>query len=142
MTFAKAVRTCFQKYVTIEGRARRAEYWWFFLFMIAVSLVLSVVDSILFGPDFGILGSLFALGVFLPAICVAIRRLHDRDMSGWWALLYFIPVLGSLILLVVYALPGTSGPNRFGPDPLGGGGDGGHNDGDYATSSIPKSGRS
>lgn len=142
MTFNEAVRTCFQKYITIEGRARRSEYWWFFLFLIAMSLVLSFVDDLLFGPDFGILGSLFGLGVFLPAICVAIRRLHDRDMSGWWALLYFIPLLGSLILLVIYALPGTDGPNRFGPDPLGGGSDGGDDDAAYAASSIPKTGRS
>ena len=139
MTFTDAVRICFQKYVSIEGRARRSEYWWFFLFMILMSFVLSTVDSIIFGPDFGVLAPLFGLGVLLPAICVAVRRLHDRDMTGWWVLLYFIPLFGSLILLVLYALPGTDGPNRFGPDPLRNDGDDGNET--YSASSIPKSGR-
>ena len=121
MTFQDAVRTCFQKYVTISGRARRSEYWWWVLFVIAGSLAASVLDGILFGfgeNNANILEPLFGLAVFLPSLCAAGRRLHDRDMSAWWLLLMLIPVVGALILLVIYALPGTEGPNRFGPDPL------------------------
>ena len=47
------------------------------------------------------------------------RRLHDTDKSGWLILLGLIPLIGSIILLVFYVLPGTKGPNKFGPDPYG-----------------------
>lgn len=64
------------------------------------------------------------LAIIVPSIAVSIRRLHDRDMSGWWylglTLAGLIPIIGflaSIALLVLMALPGTPGPNRFGPDP-------------------------
>ena len=119
MNLSDAVRTCFRKYITIDGRARRAEYWWFFLFALIGNVIASVLDTVLFGMrDTQPLGILFSLAIFLPSLAVAIRRLHDRDMSGWWFLLNFVPLIGTLILLVIYALPGTGGPNRFGPDPI------------------------
>jgi uncharacterized membrane protein YhaH (DUF805 family) len=127
MGFQEAVRTCFEKYITISGRAPRSEYWWWIVFLIVANIVLGFLDGLVFGwseDSAAILGPLFGLAVFLPSICVAGRRLHDRDMSAWWLLLMLIPVIGSLILLVIYALPGTPGPNRFGPDPLGQGGGG------------------
>ncbi len=143
MSFTEAVRTCFQKYVTIEGRAGRSEYWWFLLFAFLGNLVFSLIDRIILGPEMSLLGFLFSLAILLPAITVAIRRLHDRDMSGWWILLNLIPLIGSLILLILYALPGTEGSNRFGPSPLSdengrNGSDGG---GGFSQSSIPRSGR-
>ena len=142
MSFVDAVRTCLNKYISIEGRARRSEYWWFFLFGLLGSFVASLVDRVAFGPDSGLFSGLFSLGILLPAICVAIRRLHDRDMSGWWFLLNLVPVIGALVLLVIYALPGTDGPNRFGPSPLAG--SNGRDDDDdagYSRSSIPRAGR-
>jgi uncharacterized membrane protein YhaH (DUF805 family) len=64
--------------------------------------------------------------MFIPNIAVTVRRLHDRDMSGWWYLGYivasFIPFLNIIALiafLVVMVLPGTPGPNRYGEDPKG-----------------------
>ena len=133
MDFQTAVRTCLNKYVTIEGRARRSEYWWFVLFNIGGGIILSIVDSVL---GIQLLNGLWTLALLLPSICVGVRRLHDRDMSGWWLLLGFIPVIGAIILIVWFASRGTAGPNRFGSDPL---------DGDdldamhepYARSSIP-----
>jgi len=71
----------------------------------------------------GLLG-LFALAVFIPNLAVVVRRLHDRDMSGWWLLGYvvasIIPILNiiaAIAMLVLMFLPGTAGPNKFGPDP-------------------------
>jgi uncharacterized membrane protein YhaH (DUF805 family) len=68
----------------------------------------------------------WALGVLIPSIAVTVRRFHDRDMSGWWYLGFIvasiIPLVGfvaTIALIVLMALPGTAGPNRFGPDPLG-----------------------
>lgn len=140
MTFGTAIRTCFQKYITVEGRARRAEYWWFLLFAVLGNFVTSLVDQLVFGPEATILAPIFGLGILLPAVCVAVRRLHDRDMSGWWILLNLVPLVGSLILLAIYALPGSEGRNRFGPSPLEGRGDDDPGEG-YSPSSIPRSGR-
>jgi len=67
---------------------------------------------------------LFFLAIVIPGIAVTVRRFHDRDMSGWWYLgfvvLGMIPKIGglfSLAMLVLMALPGTPGPNRYGADP-------------------------
>ncbi len=141
MTFAEAVRTCFQKYTTFEGRARRSEYWWFVLFSMIGSLAFSILDAVIFAAELGVFSPLFSLAIFLPGLCVAVRRLHDRDMSGWWVLLNLIPGIGFIILLVILIAPGTDGPNRFGPDPLRDAGDDDDDEGTYSTSSIPKSGR-
>ena len=143
MSFAEAVRTCFSKYTSVEGRARRSEYWWFLLFAFLGNLVFAAVDRGVFEQDVSVFGTIFSLAILLPAICVAVRRLHDRDMSGWWVLLNFIPLIGALILLIIYVLPGTEGPNRFGPDPLGGSGGGStppDDDRGFSPSSIPRSG--
>lgn len=115
MDIQTSIRTCFQKYADFSGRAQRSEFWWFALFSFVTSLILQAVDLAIGLP---ILGSLFALAVLLPSIAVGVRRLHDRDMVGWWYLLIFVPVVGALILLVIFCLKGTTGPNRFGPDPL------------------------
>ena len=89
MDFQTSVRTCFQKYVTFSGRAIRSEYWWFSLFLILASIVLGVVDSVLFGWEsmFSPLGDLFSLATILPSLAVTSRRLHDIDKSAWWMLL-------------------------------------------------------
>lgn len=140
MPFQDAVRTCFEKYIVISGRAQRSEYWWFALFTTVSNIVLGGFDSMLFGQEFGALQGLFSLLTFLPSICVGGRRLHDRDMSAWWLLVILIPFLGWLFLLVLFILPGTEGPNRFGPDPLGG-----HKPedlpDDFIQSSIPRTGK-
>ena len=75
----------------------------------------------------GILAILWFLAAFIPSLAVTIRRLHDRNLSGWWygglLIASFIPILnifagiGMLVMLVVLMLDGTDGPNRFGPDP-------------------------
>jgi uncharacterized membrane protein YhaH (DUF805 family) len=114
MDFAEAVRTGFSKYATFSGRAARPEYWYWALFVFAVSIVLAIIDSLVFGTGIGVLQSLFDLAVLLPGIAVAVRRLHDIDRSGWWLLLGLIPVVGEIILLVWFCLRGTQGANRFG----------------------------
>lgn len=131
MDFKTAVRTCFQKYVTFSGRASRSEFWWFSLFIVLGGVLLGVLDATLFGTvmmghgrasaytDFSPLSNLFSLATLLPSISVGVRRLHDTDRSGWWWWLWLIPLIGWIILLVWYATRGTSGDNRFGPDPLG-----------------------
>jgi uncharacterized membrane protein YhaH (DUF805 family) len=122
MGFGDALRTCWKKYGDFDGRAVRSEFWWWILFVtllqVAASIVLTVFLIVF--QDAGFLQWLgvmifmiVALALILPSIAVSVRRLHDRDLSGWWYLLGFVP-LGSIVLFVWYVLPGTPGPNRFG----------------------------
>lgn len=110
-----------KKYTLFEGRAGRPEYWYFFLFNIIIGIVLSIVDGITgtFSQDVGVglLGGVYMLAVFLPALAVTVRRLHDSDRSGWWALIALVPIIGGLVLLVFMMLSGTAADNRFGRSP-------------------------
>lgn len=115
------VKTVFRKYAVFEGRAQRAEYWYFVLFYIIVYTVLGFLDGSLTRagdePQWGLLTGVFALGTLLPSLAVSVRRLHDTNRSGWWLLLMFVPLVGQLVVLVFMILDGTHGDNRFGPDP-------------------------
>lgn len=101
-----------KQYINFSGRATRKHYWMFVLFNVVVFMVLSLILKI-FGTLGNILYVLCGLAVVLPALSIAVRRLHDIDFSGWWLLLVCIPFLGSLIVLVLLLLPGTQGANRF-----------------------------
>jgi uncharacterized membrane protein YhaH (DUF805 family) len=104
MTFADAIRACFSKYAAFNGRATRSEYWWWFLFTFFASLATEIISETL--------SALFSLGVLLPSLAVGARRLHDTDRSGWFLLLWFIPIIGWIILMV-WAVQESKEPNRF-----------------------------
>lgn len=116
MDFQTSVKTCFNKYADFTGRSRRSELWWFALFAFVLGLVTTALDAML--GTFGILNAIGSLAILLPSIAVGVRRLHDRDMVGWWYLIAFIPAVGAIALIIIFCLKGTEGPNRFGPDPL------------------------
>lgn len=128
MEFIPAVKQCFTKYVDFKGRAPRSEYWWFILFYLIVLITLVIIDAfipLLFSSSnivvfFGLFGlrSLFTLIVFLPYLALAVRRFHDRDKSGWWILIIFIPIIGAILFWIWIIQKGTSGDNQFGSDPL------------------------
>lgn len=119
MDFQTAIRTVLKdKYATFSGRAARSEYWWFALFSVIASSILTVIDTAIFGSDFGVLGPIFSIAVLVPSIAVGVRRLHDLGRSGWWLLIILIPLIGILILLYFFVQKGTDGPNEHGPDPL------------------------
>jgi uncharacterized membrane protein YhaH (DUF805 family) len=120
MGFGEAIQSGFRNYVGFSGRASRSEYWYWVLFAFLVGIAASIADASLGGgmSTVGILGGIVGLALLLPNIAIAIRRLHDRDKSGWWLLLVLIPLIGAIILIVWFVVRGTSGPNRFGPDPL------------------------
>lgn len=105
-----------QNYVGFGGRARRAEYWYFTLFVSIISYGIIFVDAAV-GAS-GILAFFVGLGFFLPNLAVSVRRLHDTDRSGWWLLILFLPLIGAIVVFVFYVLRGTAGENRFGPDPI------------------------
>ena len=112
-----------KKYAVFEGRARRKEYWMFFLFSVVIVTILTVIDEFmglkfeLGGENLGFLSTLYYLGIAIPYLAVIVRRLHDTDRSGWWILISLIPLIGGIILLVFTIIEGTKGDNRFGPDP-------------------------
>jgi uncharacterized membrane protein YhaH (DUF805 family) len=119
-----------KKYADFQGRARRSEYWLFYLFQIIVYVILMVLIGVtggfndaegagMFGSVFGILYILFALGLLVPNLAVTVRRLHDTDRSGWWIFISLVPFIGGIWLLVLTVLDGTPGTNKFGPDPKG-----------------------
>lgn len=136
MGFGEAVKTCFSKYATFSGRATRSEFWWFYLFTLIVGIVAAVIDS-LFGFNVtqvtGENGSITSfdsgypwaqvvayLALLLPMISVSVRRLHDRDASGWWWWLSVLCCIGTLVLIFAfYVQPTKPGPNKYGPDPQG-----------------------
>ena len=115
MSFTEAVQTVFSKYAVFTGRAARPEFWWFALFNIIASMIVGAIDQAIFGHE--VLGIVYALGVLLPGIAVAVRRLHDIDRSGWWLLVVLIPVIGWILLIYWYASEGTPGANQYGAQP-------------------------
>src|SRR5690242_16512153 len=102
MSFGEAVSTCLRKYVTFDGRATRPEYWWFFLFTVIVYIVAAILDAATHTFVFVIL---VGLGLLLPAIAAAVRRLHDTGRSGWWYFVALIPFIGGIWLIVLLAQP-------------------------------------
>jgi|SRR5215208_2271469 len=146
-----------QKYADFSGRAPRAEFWWYCLFVVIAVIVVVTLENLLglgkvvlmYGP----LSLVMALGLFVPGLAVQVRRLHDRNQPGWWLLGLYVPyalmlaitptlssgeggvpslgtaaiagILGlivlvvAIVMLVFYCLPGTPGPNAYGPDPYG-----------------------
>lgn len=127
-----------RKYAEFEGRARRSEYWMFFLFRALVYLGITFVGATLIGVSAAVSGGapdgdisplasavtglvvLLFLGAvlvfFIPSLAVLVRRLHDVSMSGWLVLISFIP-FGGFVLFIFTLLDGTIGKNQYGPNP-------------------------
>lgn len=117
MEFKEAVRTVLtERYADFNGRARRSELWWFVLFSLLVSIAIGML-GVVSDTLAGILNFVVGLALLIPSLSVGVRRLHDTDRTGWWILVWLIPLIGWIILIVFYVQPGTPGENRFGPDP-------------------------
>jgi uncharacterized membrane protein YhaH (DUF805 family) len=112
-----------KRYAVFSGRARRKEYWTFAITSFFICAALNLIDyylhlSKLTGMPFaGPLATVYCLIVLIPTIAVGVRRLHDTDRSGWWMLLFLVPLLGALILLVFFVQDSDAGDNDFGPCP-------------------------
>lgn len=85
-----------KKFATFSGRAPRAEYWWYYLFVLIAYMAAVFIDSALgsslLGP-YGILTALMWLVLIVPTLAVGVRRLHDTNRTGWWLLAPIIPYL-------------------------------------------------
>lgn len=106
----------FERYALFEGRAGRAEYWWFFLANFLIGLVIQVLAGV--SDALVILSVIYSLALLIPGLAVAVRRLHDTNKSGWWILISLVPLVGIIVLIVFLATDGDPGANQYGnPDP-------------------------
>ena len=106
------------KYAQFDGRATRSEYWYFTLFFMIGYILLFIIDIFLMqmtGLPVPVLTLIFALGLLVPSLAVAIRRLHDIGKSGWWYLLAIVPIV-SLVLLAFFVMDSKE-DNQYGPNP-------------------------
>lgn len=112
-----------KKYACFSGRARRQEYWLFFLFNLIASIIINVIGGVLAGATgveaFAYLGAIYSLAVLIPGFAVFCRRMHDTGRSGWWWLIGLIPFVGVIVLLVFCCLDSQPGENQYGPNPKG-----------------------
>ena len=110
-----------KNYAGFSGRSRRREYWFFSLFSLLMTLALSLLDLIIYNLSsetiLGMFTGAYGLGVIMPTLAVAIRRLHDTGKSGWWILINFFPAIGNLIFIFFLLLDSEPGENQYGPSP-------------------------
>lgn len=102
-----------KKYAVFIGRARRKEYWMFFLFNTIICFVLGFIEGIVsINSDSkeSTLANIYCLAILIPAIAVGVRRMHDVGKSGWFLL---IPIY-NLILAVT---DGDKNDNQYGANP-------------------------
>jgi uncharacterized membrane protein YhaH (DUF805 family) len=109
-----------RKYAVFDGRARRQEYWMFVLISTLLPFVALMLASVLgmqMGNGATVLLAVYYVAVLLPSIAVWVRRLHDTGRSGWWVLASFVPLLGTIALLVFSLQDSETGTNQYGPNP-------------------------
>ena len=107
-----------KKYATFSGRANRSEYWFFVLFNLIITIVLVSIDMAIgtYSETYGtgLIQGIYGLGVLLPSIAVAVRRLHDSGKSAWWLLILLVPLIGVIVFLIFLLLPGKAEANQYG----------------------------
>jgi uncharacterized membrane protein YhaH (DUF805 family) len=106
MNIIESVTSVLKNFANFDGRARRSEYWWFFLVNVIVTNGLQFIS-----PTIGMIAS---LALLIPSIAVGVRRMHDVGKSGWFLL---IPIYN----LILACTEGEKGTNEYGPDPKGSG---------------------
>jgi uncharacterized membrane protein YhaH (DUF805 family) len=120
------------QYADFSGRARRREYWWFYLFNFLGALLL-MIPATMMDPASGsslpfllvIPLVLYAVAVIIPYLAVTVRRLHDSGRSGWWfvllqlvfAFIPFLNLIGGVVMLAFLVTDSEDGPNQYGPNP-------------------------
>jgi uncharacterized membrane protein YhaH (DUF805 family) len=116
----KAMQICFKKFFNFKDRASRSEYWYFQLVFAIVSLPLFIYEDSSNDTHLIYTGisAIIVLILFIPAISVSVRRLHDINKSGWFVIISVIPYIGWIILAIMLIGKGTLGKNKFGKYPL------------------------
>ena len=115
LDFSNSISTCLKKYFNFKDRASRSEYWYFQLVLTPIYIWSQFPSN---DTQILVIQLILTFGLLIPGISAGVRRLHDRDKSGWFMLISFIPILGAIFLLVMLAEKGTPGKNKFGEYPL------------------------
>jgi len=122
----------FKNYAVFKGRANRPKYWFFMLYWaIGYFLVIAIENSMglntidfsnysfskyiplfQYSKKVGLLTLLYRPITILPSLSIAVRRLHDRNISGWWSLLFITPL--GLLLLIPLIRKGDENDNKYG----------------------------
>ena len=111
------------RYADFEGRAGRAEFWWFNLVLYGIQFTIALLGTLLgtlsapFETVATVMLWVHGLATALPQLAVAVRRLHDTGRNGWWLLLIMVPIFGWIPLLIFSIIPGDVGRNRYGRNP-------------------------
>lgn len=113
----EAYKKFWRQYADFKGRTSRADFWWWFLANYLIGMIFSFL-MIMDNEGIGvILYGIYSVAILIPSLAIGVRRLHDIDKSGWWYLITFAPCVGAIVLFVFWCLPGTTGSNKYGPDP-------------------------
>jgi uncharacterized membrane protein YhaH (DUF805 family) len=100
-------------YADFTGRATRQEFWMYILFYLLIYICIGIIGGIIKFPQ---IVFLFSLAVLVPGIAISARRLHDIGKSGWWQILFGIPVIGLIIMIIWLATDSEPGTNKYGPN--------------------------
>ena len=106
-----------KKYAVFSGRASREEYWMFYLFNLIITFIIAYVEALV--GSSGVILMFYGLAVFIPGLAVEVRRLHDTNRSGWWLLVGFVPIIGTIVLIVFMVQDSKPGQNKYGANPKG-----------------------
>lgn len=107
-----------KNYFNFSDRATRQQYWMFVLFNVIIGIILGFIDGILGAVNdlgIGLLGGIYSLAILIPSIAVTVRRLHDMGRSGWWLLLWLIPLVGVIVIFIFTLLDSEPTENQWGP---------------------------
>jgi uncharacterized membrane protein YhaH (DUF805 family) len=108
--FGEAITEGFRNIVTFNGRASRSAFWWFFVGAIIIDVIGAIIGNAAHAVA---IQYIIYVIVAIVTISLSVRRLHDSGKSGFWWLIGFIPIIGTITLIVFYCLPGTPGPNKY-----------------------------
>jgi len=110
-----------KQYADFSGRARRKEYWMFFLFNTIFAFLAAIIDNVVgtASPElgYGVFYGIYALAMFIPGLAVGVRRLHDVGKSGWMMFIALIPLIGGIWLIVLMVTDSNPGENQYGQNP-------------------------
>jgi|AntRauTorcE11897_2_1112592.scaffolds.fasta_scaffold37144_2 uncharacterized membrane protein YhaH (DUF805 family) len=102
------------QYAVFTGRMTRKAFWMYVLVYLAIFIPLTIAaEAVLLDG----LVRLLSLVVLVPSIAITTRRLHDVGKSGWWQLLFLIPVVGLIVMIVFLVKEGDKQENVYGPIP-------------------------